>query len=340
MRKSGIRLAILGATGTVGTEMLKVLAERNFPVASLTLLADASDAGKQITWQGKTYTVEEATPEAFEGIDITLGAVGNDVSVHFAPEAVKRGSVVIDNSSAYRMYPEVPLVVPEVNPEDVKKHRGIIANPNCSTIIATVPLKPLHDYAGLRRVIVSTYQAVSGLGLPGIQELTGQSLQIINGEPIAPKVFQHQVAFNVIPRIEHFEENGFTYEEMKMLHEGRKILHCPELLVNCTCVRVPVFRSHSESITIETERKLTAETARELLASAPGVKLVDDPAANIYPMPVDASDQDLVLVGRIRTDFTAPNALSFWVSGDQVRKGAATNAVQIAFLVARNMGVQ
>jgi aspartate-semialdehyde dehydrogenase len=320
--------------------MLKVMEERNFPVETLKLLADATDAGKEITWRGKKYLVEEATNDSFEGTDITLGAASNEVSLRFTPEAVKRGSVVIDNSSAYRMFPEVPLVVPEVNPEDVKAHRGIIANPNCSTVIALVPLKPLHDYAGIRRMIVSTYQAVSGLGIPGIRELTDQSQQVIRGELVTPSVFRHQIAFNVIPHIERFEENGFTYEEMKMLHEGRKILHCPELLVSCTCVRVPVIRSHSESITIETERKLTAEKARELLASAPGVKLVDDPATFSYPMPVDASDQDLVLAGRIRVDYTAPNALSLWVSGDQVRKGAATNAVQIAQLVAKELGVQ
>lgn len=340
MRKSGIRLAILGATGTVGTEMLKVMDERDFPVESLKLLADAGDAGKEITWRGKKYVVEEAAADSFEGTDITLGAANNEVSLRFTPEAVKRGSVVIDNSSAYRMLPEVPLVIPEVNPEDVKKHSGIIANPNCSTVIALVPLKPLHDYAGIRRMIVSTYQAVSGLGIPGIRELTDQSLQVIRGETVTPSVFKHRIAFNVIPHIERFEENGFTYEEMKMLHEGRKILNCPELLVNCTCVRVPVIRSHSESITIETERKLTADKARELLLNAPGVKLVDDPASLTYPMPVDASDQDLVLAGRIRVDYTAPNSLSLWVSGDQVRKGAATNAVQIAFLVAIELGVQ
>ena len=338
MDKKGIRLTILGATGAVGTEMLRVLAERNFPVSSLKLLADANDAGKQIQWQGQAYTVEEATDDSFADTDITLVAVGNAVSLRFSPIAVKSGSVVVDNSSAYRMYPDVPLVVPEVNPEDIKKHNGIIANPNCSTIIAMVPLKPLHDYAGIRRVIVSTYQAVSGAGVAGLNELRDQAADVLAGKTAQSKVFQHQIAFNVIPRIETFQENGYTYEEMKMLNEGRKILHCPGLQVNCTCVRVPVFRSHSESITIETERKITVEKARELLASAPGVKLVDDPANNLYPMPVDSSDQDLVFAGRIREDFTAPNALQLWVCGDQVRKGAATNAVQIAELVAKDMG--
>lgn len=333
----GIRLAVLGATGAVGSEMLKVLEERRFPVSDLKLLADPNDAGKVIHYAGKQYIVETATPESFENMQIALVAVNNDVSRCFSPEAVKRNSVVIDNSSAYRMDPEVPLVVPEVNPEAVRQHKGIIANPNCSTTIALVPLKPLHDFAGLKRVIASTYQAVSGAGIAGIGELAEQTMQVLEGKPISPHVFAHQIAFNLIPHIDYFEENGYTHEEMKMLQEGRKILGLPELKVSCTCVRVPVYRSHSEAITIETERELTPQKARELLSVAPGVRVVDDPAKLRYPMPVDSSDQDLIYVGRIRKDISAPNALTFWCCGDQVRKGAATNAVQIAELVTQDI---
>lgn len=339
MEKKGVRLTILGATGAVGTEMLNILAERNFPVRSLKLLADANDAGRQIDWQGQTYTVEEATEDSFHDTDITLVAVGNNVSRIFSPVAVKSGSVVVDNSSEYRMDPEVPLVVPEVNPEDIKKHKGIIANPNCSTIIAMVSLKPLHDFGKIKRVICSTYQAVSGAGIAGFAELKNQTADVMAGKPAEPGVFQHQIAFNVIPHIEIFNDNGYTKEEMKMHNEGRKILHCDDLQVNCTCVRVPVYRSHSESITVETERKITAEQAREILSKAPGVKLVDDPENNEYPMPIDSSNQDLVYVGRIREDYTAHNSLQLWVCGDQVRKGAATNAVQIAELVAKELGL-
>ncbi len=330
-----VNVTILGATGAVGQEMLKVLAERSFPVAGLKLLADPNDAGKKIIWRGKEYTVELATPQSFEGGGITLVAVGNDVSLMFSPEAVKRGHVVIDNSSAYRLDPDVPLVIPEVNPEDIRWNKGIIANPNCSTIIALVAVAPLHNYAKVKRMVVSTYQAVSGAGRMGILELNEQSLQILEGRPIQPKVFQHQIAYNVIPHIDTFQENDYTKEEMKMVHEGRKIMHHPNLQVSCTCVRVPVYRSHSEAITIETEKKLTPEKARELLAAAPGIKVVDDPAHNAYPMPVDTSDQDLIWVGRVREDISAPNSLVLWSCGDQVRKGAATNAVQIAELVVK-----
>ena len=228
------------------------------------------------------------------------------------------------------MDPEVPLVVPECNPNDLKKNKGIIANPNCSTIIAMVPLKPLHDYAGLKRITAATYQAVSGAGIAGIGELQEQIRDVLDGKPVEPKVFQHQIAFNLIPHIDRFEDNGYTHEEMKMFREGRKILGLPELMVNCTCVRVPVLRSHSEAITIETERELTPEKARELLKDAPGVELFDDPSKNRYPMPLDTSDGDLIRVGRIRRDISAPNSLTFWCAGDQLRKGAALNAVQIA----------
>jgi aspartate-semialdehyde dehydrogenase len=330
---SGVRIAILGATGAVGAEMLKILAERKFPVSDLRLLADANDAGQKILYCGREYTVEEARPDSFAGFDICLVAVGNPVSLMFTPEAVKRGCVVIDNSSAYRMDPAVPLIVPEVNPEDLRAHKGIIANPNCSTIIAMVALKPLHDYAGIRRMIVSTYQAVSGAGRLGAVELEAQAGAYLRGEAIRPEVFRHQIAYNVIPHIDEFQDNAYTKEEMKMLNESRKILHAEDLRVTSTCVRVPVFRSHSESIVIETRRKLEPAMARELLRKAPGVRVVDDPAQALYPMPLDSSDQDLIFVGRIREDPSAENSLALWVCGDQVRKGAATNAVQIAELL-------
>ncbi len=328
-----IKLALLGATGAVGSEMLKILEERKFPLDDLLLLADSNDAGKKVLWKGREHIVEEATFDSFEGVDITLVAVGNEVSLHFTPEAVKRGCIVIDNSSAYRMDPTVPLIIPEVNPDDVELHQGIIANPNCSTIIALVAVKPLHDYANIKRMVVSTYQAVSGAGRMGVLELEEQTQSYFNGEELQSNVFKHQIAFNLIPHIDDFQDNGYTKEEMKMLHEGRKILHAPELQVSCTCVRVPVFRSHSEAITIETSKQLTPEIARKLLSNAAGVRVVDDPINNQYPMPIDTSDQDIIFVGRIREDISAENALTLWCCGDQVRKGAATNAIQIAELL-------
>ena len=332
----GIKLAILGATGAVGGEMLKVLAERNFPVSDIKMLADANDAGKKIIWQGKEYIVEKTTPDSFEGVELTLVAVDNPISLMFSPEAVRRGSIVIDNSSAYRLDPEVPLVIAEVNPEDVLWNKGIIANPNCSTIICLVAIKPLYDYSKIKRMVVSTYQAVSGAGILGIEELKNQAIQYLNNEKIEPKVFAHQIAYNLIPQIDEFQDNGYTKEELKLLYESRKILHDEELLVSCTCVRVPVFRSHSESIMIETEQKISASKAKELLQNAPGVKLVDDPKNKVYPMPLDSSDQDLIFAGRIREDISHDKALSLWVCGDQIRKGAATNAIQIAELLVKN----
>ncbi len=328
----GVTVAILGATGAVGQEMLKVLAERSFPVAELRLLGDRQ-AGKCLVWRGNEYTVEKTSADAFEGVDLTLVAAGSEVSLRYAPEAVKRGAIVIDNSSAYRLHPDVPLVVPEVNPEDVGHHHGIIANPNCSTIIAMVAIKPLHDHASVKRMVVSTYQAVSGAGQMGLVELETQTRQLLNGESISPTVFPYQIAYNLIPHIDDFASNGYSKEELKMLHEGRKILHAPDLRVSCTCVRVPVLRSHSEAITIGTDRPLPVELARELLGKAPGVRVVDDPSKRQYPMPIDSSDQDLVHVGRIREDLSCHNGLVLWVCGDQIRKGAATNAVQIAELL-------
>ncbi len=332
-------VAVVGAMGAVGQEMLKTLERRNFPVKDLKPLDVAENVGKEIMFCGRAVKIEESRESAFEGVDIALFAVADAVSKKLAPAAVEAGCIVIDNSSAWRLAEGVPLVVPEVNPEALQNHNGIIANPNCSTIIAMVPIKPLHDYAGVKRIIASTYQAVSGAGAAGLSELALQARQVLGGEPISPKAFAHQIAFNLIPHIDYFEDNAYSHEEMKMVKEGRKILGSPELMVNCTCVRVPVFRSHSESITIETERPITPDQARELLAKAPGIKVVDDPLHNIYPMPKDTSEQDLVYVGRIREDISSTrNGLTFWCCGDQIRKGAAVNAVQIAETM-RSMGV-
>ncbi|MDR3265455.1 MAG: aspartate-semialdehyde dehydrogenase [Synergistaceae bacterium] len=334
MRGAGV--AVFGATGAVGVEMLKILDERNFPVENLRLLASRGD--RTVRWRGRDCPVEAIGPAGFEGIDVALFAVEGDVSEEWAPVAVKSGAVVIDNSSAFRMTPEVPLVVPEVNAEDIATHRGIIANPNCSTIIAVVALDPLHRAAGIKRLVASTYQAVSGAGRQGVEELEKQTRAYAEGGKMEISVFQHQIAFNLIPHIDAFAEGDYTKEELKMRNESRKILHSPGLRVSATCVRVPVMRSHSEALTIETERPLSPDEARDLLRDAKGVKLVDVPAEKTYPMPLFASDQDLIHVGRIRRDESAEDptrALSLWVCGDQIRKGAATNAVQIAEIVWR-----
>ncbi|HOK49012.1 MAG TPA: aspartate-semialdehyde dehydrogenase [Sedimentibacter sp.] len=331
-------LAILGATGAVGQEMLKVLAERDFPVNELKLLASKRSAGTLMEFKGKNYEIEEATESSFENVHVVLCAAENDISLRLSPAAVKAGAVVIDNSSAFRLNDDVPLVVPEVNGEDVKKHKGIIANPNCSTIIALVAINELNKYSKIKRMIVSTYQAVSGAGINGIKELDQQIKAISEGRPVEINTFQYQIAYNLIPQIGSFNEMGYSQEEMKLQNEGRKILHNPDLKVNCTCVRVPVYRSHSESITIETEKEITPEKARELLSKAEGVKLIDDLKNNKYPMPLDSSDQDLIYVGRIRKDISCENSLVLWCCGDQIRKGAATNAVQIAeVLVKENL---
>ncbi len=323
-------LAILGATGAVGQEMLKILGERNFPCGELKLLASKRSAGEEIDFKGNKYIVEEATDNSFKNIDIVLCAAENNISEVLSPAAVKAGAVVIDNSSAFRLNDDVPLVVPEVNGEDVKNNKGIIANPNCSTIIALTALNELNKYSKINRMIVSTYQAVSGAGINGIKELNQQVKDIDEGKPVEIKTFQYQIAYNLIPQIGDFDEMGYSQEEMKLQNEGRKILHNPDLKVNCTCVRVPVYRSHSESITIETEKEITPQKAKELLAKAEGVKLVDDLADKKYPMPLDTSDQNLIYVGRIRKDISKDNSLALWCCGDQIRKGAATNAVQIA----------
>lgn len=326
-------IAIVGATGAVGQEFLKILAERKFPVDELRLLATKRSSGTKITWQGKEYEVQETTHDSFKGIDIALFA-GGSTSTEFAPSAVKSGAVVIDNSSAYRMDPEVPLVVPEVNPEDVKWHKGIIANPNCSTIIMVVALKPINDLAKIKRVVVSTYQAVSGAGKEGITELEAEVKAWSEGDSsYKPEVFPYQIAFNLIPRIDIFKDGDYTKEELKMVNETQKIFHTEDIKVTATCVRVPVFRSHSESINIETEKKLTAAEVKAVLAKAPGIVLIDDPANDTYPMPLYAADKDEVFVGRIREDQSLENGINIWVAGDQIRKGAATNAVQIAELL-------
>jgi len=331
-------VAILGATGAVGQEMLKVMGERNFPFNELKLLASKRSAGEEVEFKGNKYVIEEATENSFENIDVVLCAAENYISEALSPAAVKAGAVVIDNSSAFRLNDDVPLVVPEVNAEDVKKHKGIIANPNCSTIIALTALNELNKYSKIKRMIVSTFQAVSGAGVNGIKELDQQIANISEGKPVEVKTFQYQIAYNVIPQIGDFDEVGYSQEEMKMQNEGRKIFHNPDLKVNCTCVRVPVYRSHSESITIETEKEITAEKAKELLAKADGVRLVDDLANRQYPMPLDTSNQDLIYVGRVRKDLSQDNSLVLWCCGDQVRKGAATNAVQIAeVLVKENL---
>lgn len=332
---AGKVVAILGATGVVGTQMMQCLEERDFPVSKLVPLASARSAGRKLQFRGGEVTVQEATPEAFEGVDIVLGAAGDAQAKELLPEAAKRGAVCVDNSHAFRLDPDVPLVIPEINPEDVPNHpRNIIANPNCATIIGLVPTWPLAKAAGLNRLIVSTYQAASGAGMPGLKELERESKVIAEGGEVGDTApFAYQLAFNLIPQIGGFKEEDYTSEELKMQNEGRKIMHMPELRVNCTCVRVPVMRSHSESITVEFDNPITPDEAREVLSKAPGVKVVDDPANLRYPMPLDTSDQDLVYVGRIRRDLSAPegvNALTFFCCGDQIRKGAATNAVQIA----------
>ena len=334
-------VAILGATGAVGTQMLQCLEERDFPAGRLKLLASARSAGRTVAFRGEDAVIEEARPEAFEGCDIVLGAAGDDIAKELLPEAVRRGAVVVDNSHAFRLDPDVPLVVPEINADDVKRHHGLIANPNCATIIGLVPTWPLHQAAGVTRMVASTYQAASGAGAPGMHELEAQIEAMGKGEPIPePRAFAAQLASNLIPQIGGEKFEGYTSEEMKLQNEGRKIMHLPELRVNCTCVRVPVLRSHSESITLEFERDITVEEAREILAAAPGVKLVDDlDAENVHdrwPMPLDTSDQDLIYVGRVRRDISNPDpkrGITFWCCGDQIRKGAATNAVQIAQLL-------
>ena len=330
-----VKVAILGATGAVGQEMMKILAERNFPVEELHLLASPRSVGQKVEWNGKELTVELACDEAFEGMDIVLGAAENDIAERFAPAIVRSGAVFVDNSSAFRLDPNVPLVVPEINPQDALNHHGIISNPNCTTIISLVAVNALNAASPIEAMVASSYQATSGAGAAGPVELMEQVDALREGRKPEVKVLQHQIAFNVIPQIGGEAYEGYTSEEMKLQNEGRKIMHLPELKVSCTCVRVPVVRSHSVSIVVKTREKVSVEKARELIAAAPGCKLVDDLKNKVYPMPLDTSDQDIVFVGRIREDLTSENGLNIWCCGDQVRKGAATNAVQIAELLVK-----
>ena len=328
-------VAVLGATGAVGQEMMKILAERNFPVGKLIPLASARSAGKTVKFKGEDVTIQEACDSAFEGVDIVLGAAENDIAQKFAPAIVKAGAVFVDNSSAFRLDPKVPLIVPEINPEDVSWHNGIISNPNCSTIITVTAVNALNKIAPIQAMTASTYQAVSGAGAGGPIELMNEVEALREGKTYEPKVFSHQIAYNLIPQIGGEQFEGYTSEEMKMQNEGRKIMHLPELKVSCTCVRVPVVRSHSISVSLRFDRPVTVEQAREVLKDAPGEKLVADLKNKQYPMPLDTSNQDIVFVGRIRPDLTDDNGLCLWCCGDQVRKGAATNAIQIAELLVK-----
>ena len=326
-------VAVLGATGAVGQEMIRILQERNFPVKKLIPLASARSAGKKLTFRGEEVTIELACDEAFQGVDIVLGAAENDIAKRFAPAIVAAGAVFVDNSSAFRMDPKVPLVVPEVNPEDVKWHNGIISNPNCSTIITITAVNALNRLSPIRTMTASTYQAVSGAGAGGPVELMGEVEALAKGETYTPTVFPYQIAYNLIPQIGGEQYEGYTSEEMKMQNEGRKIMHLPDLKVTCTCIRVPVIRSHSISVSCHFDRPVSVEEVRQAIAAAPGCKLVDDLANKRYPMPLETTDQDIVFVGRIRPDLTDDCGITLWCCGDQVRTGAATNAIQIAELL-------
>ena len=326
-------VAVLGATGAVGQEMMKILEERNFPVGQLIPLASARSAGKTLKFRGEDVVIREAKDDAFQGVDIVLGAAENDIAQKFAPAIVKAGAVFVDNSSAFRLDPNVPLIVPEINPEDAKNHHGILSNPNCSTIITVTAVNALNAIAPIRAMTASIYQAVSGAGAGGPLELAEQVEALRTGKSVQPKVFSHQIAYNLIPQIGGEQFEGYTSEEMKMQNEGRKIMHLPDLRVSCTCVRVPVVRSHSISVSLHFDRPISVKEARAAIAKAPGCRLVDNLARHEYPMPLDTSDQDIVFVGRIRPDLTDENGLCLWCCGDQVRKGAATNTVQIAELL-------
>ncbi len=323
-------VAIVGATGAVGVEMIRCLEERAFPVASLTFLASARSAGKKLKFKGQELTIQELTPDSFKGIDIALFSAGGSISKEFAPIAAKAGCVVVDNSSAFRMDPDVPLVVPEINASDVKHHKGIIANPNCTTAITLMALYPLHQAFTVKRIFASSYQAVSGTGAKAIEELERQVGQIVGKQPVTKEVYPHQIAFNVLPHVDSFLPSGYTKEEMKMENEGRKIMHHPTLRASVTCVRVPVYRSHSVAVSAEFDKPVSVEAARAVLKKAPGLDLVDEPENKKYPMPLFTSEKFNCEVGRVRLDCALDNGLCFWVSGDQLLKGAALNAVQIA----------
>lgn len=323
-------VAVVGATGAVGIEMIKTLEKRNFPVGELTLLASARSVGKKLKFKGVEHTVEELTKDSFDGIDIALFSAGGSISKEFAPVAAGAGCVVVDNSSAFRMVETVPLVIPEINPSDVSKHKGIIANPNCTTAVTLMALYPLHQAFGCKRIFAASYQAVSGTGAKAIAELKRQIDQIVRGEAVTREVYPHQIAFNVLPHVDSFLPSGYTKEEMKMENEGRKIMHHPTFRASVTCVRVPVYRAHSVAVNAEFERPISVESAIAVLKKAPGLQVIDEPAKNQYPLPLQMAEQDDCAVGRIRKDCAMENGLAFWVSGDQLLKGAALNAVQIA----------
>jgi aspartate-semialdehyde dehydrogenase len=323
-------VAVVGATGAVGIEMIKTLEKRNFPVGKLTLLASARSVGKKLTFSGKDFTVKELTKDSFDGVEIGLFSAGASISRQFAPLAAQVGCVVIDNSSAFRMDEQVPLVIPEINPADVKWHHGIIANPNCTTAVTLMALYPLHEAFGCKRIFASSYQAVSGTGAKAIAELERQVDEIVHNRPVNREVYPHQIAFNVLPQVDSFLPSGYTKEEMKMENEGRKIMHHPTFRASVTCVRVPVYRAHSIAVSAEFEKPVSVEAAREVLKKAPGLQVIDEPARSQYPMPLYQAGQYDCAVGRLRRDCALDNGLAFWVSGDQLLKGAALNAVQIA----------
>jgi aspartate-semialdehyde dehydrogenase len=323
-------VAIVGATGLVGQEFIKVLVQRNFPMKSVRLFASDRSAGKRLMVKQEEIEVEETAPELFEGIDIALFSAGAQISRHFSPIAAQAGAVVVDNSAAFRMEPDVPLVVPEVNPEDIEWHKGIIANPNCSTIQMVVALYPLHKVNPIKRIVVSTYQSVSGTGWSAMEELTLQTKQVLEGQTTIPHVYPHQIAFNLLPEIDVFLDDGYTREEWKMEHETRKIMHANDIAISATCVRVPVYIGHSEAVTVEFSSPMLPDDAERILVEAPGVKILDDPPISLYPQPIAASGTDEVYVGRIRRDTSHPNGLVMWIVADNIRKGAALNAVQIA----------
>jgi len=327
--KSKPHIAVVGATGAVGIEMIKTLEKRNFPVGKLTLLASARSAGKKLKFRGEDITVEELTKESFKGIDIALFSAGSSISKEYAPIAAEAGCVVVDNSSAFRMDDKVPLVIPEINPGDVKLHKGIIANPNCTTAITLMALYPLHQAFNVKRIFASSYQAVSGTGAKAIEELKRQVDQLVKGQPATKEVYPHQIAFNVLPHVDSFLQDGYTKEEMKMQNEGRKIMHHPSFRASVTCVRVPVYRAHSVAVNAEFEKPASVEAAREAFKKAPGLQIIDEPSKNEYPLPLFMAEQYDCAVGRIRKDCAMENGLAFWVSGDQLLKGAALNAVQI-----------
>ncbi len=332
------KVAILGATGAVGTELLSILLERNFPLSELKLLASEQSAGKLVNFGHKLLTVEPVNPDSFTGIDIVLASAGGSISKQLAPIAVAAGAVVIDNSSAFRMQPDVPLIVPEVNPEAIDNHKGIIANPNCTTILMNLAVWPLHRIKPVQRLVAATYQSASGAGARAMEEVKQQARAILDQEPSEAKVLPYPLAFNLFPHNSPMTDLGYCEEELKMVNETRKIFDAPELRITATCVRVPVLRAHSEAINLEFAEPFAPETAREILAKAPGVKLVEDWQKNYFPMPIDATGKDEVLVGRIRQDISHPNGLELWLCGDQIRKGAALNAVQIAeLLIARHL---